>query len=181
MSMKEIQKKREELTQILMADTKKNQINNFKFQKQEDIIKSEKFNVDFKIWLDSENTEPFCLREQQKSFRKYVYDTLRRDYPELLYKTIMVENSSEKEIQVFKPDVENNKISFMIKKKQLMEEQLLTSIGFTSVIELLIESKKQIVGHNCYLDLLFLYSHFVDYIPKNYLEFKTKLTELFPR
>lgn len=181
MSMKEIQRKKEEIVQNLMSETKTNSLNNFKFEKQEDVMKSEKFKVDLKSWLESEIKEPFLLKEKQKSFRKYVYDTLRRDYPELLYKTITNDNSMEKEILIFKPNIENNQVSFMVKKKQHMEEQLLASIGFTSVIELLIDSKKKLVGHNCYLDLLFLYSHFIDFVPKNYLEFKAKLNELFPR
>ena len=92
---------------------------------------------------------------------------------------VMIE-TIEKQIHVHKPQSEENKKSFMIKRREEIEERILEHVGFTSVIELLVESRKKLVGHNCFFDLLFMYSHFIEYIPEDYQRFKLKLSESFP-
>ncbi|PVU87662.1 hypothetical protein BB559_004439 [Furculomyces boomerangus] len=55
------------------------------------------------------------------------------------------------------------------------------SKGFTKVIELLINAKKTIIGHNCLLDLVFIYSHFFGKLPNTLSEFKMLIHAIFPR
>lgn len=51
---------------------------------------------------------------------------------------------------------ENNEIISLIHREK----------GVKNIIEKIILTKKPIVGHNCYIDLLFIMSHFMDDIPK---------------
>jgi poly(A)-specific ribonuclease len=44
-------------------------------------------------------------------------------------------------------------------------------LGFSQVIEILIEQKKPMVGHNMFLDMLFMYSQFIGVLPKTLIEF----------
>lgn len=75
----------------------------------------------------------------------------------------------------------------MVVKKCSAEERsaklaasLLENIGFTHIIELLINHPKPIVGHNIYLDLLYIYNAFISPLPAQYSEFKMSFHALFP-
>ena len=63
----------------------------------------------------------------------------------------------------------NNEIFSLIKKEK----------GVKNIIEKIIELKKPIVGHNCFIDLIFIMSHFMEEIPKSYKEYKNKLKNKF--
>jgi hypothetical protein len=47
--------------------------------------------------------------------------------------------------------------------------------GFSLLFEQIWASKKPIIGHNCFLDLLYLYQGLVGRLPENYFEFKSLL------
>ena len=81
----------------------------------------------------------------------------------LIYKL----NSYEERYQ--RINKENNELISLIKREK----------GIKNIIEKIITSKKPIVGHNCYIDLLFILSHFMDEIPKNFHTFKLKLKNEF--
>jgi poly(A)-specific ribonuclease len=40
---------------------------------------------------------------------------------------------------------------------------------------------KVLVGHNCFLDLMFIYSQFIDVLPQTHQVFIQKVHELFPQ
>ncbi|ELT87068.1 hypothetical protein CAPTEDRAFT_222843 [Capitella teleta] len=62
------------------------------------------------------------------------------------------------------------------------EEKKITKkmLGFTQVFRSLIKSKKPLIGHNCFTDLLFLYEKCYQPLPESYLTYKAKLHTLFP-
>jgi len=53
-------------------------------------------------------------------------------------------------------------------------------MGFSLVIEAMIEAKKPIIGHNCMYDWLYLYNQFIAKLPETFLDFATEWTKLFP-
>eukprot|EP01017_Pseudomicrothorax_dubius_P030166 TRINITY_DN3734_c0_g1_i6.p1 TRINITY_DN3734_c0_g1~~TRINITY_DN3734_c0_g1_i6.p1 ORF type:complete len:350 (-),score=74.86 TRINITY_DN3734_c0_g1_i6:36-1085(-) len=62
------------------------------------------------------------------------------------------------------------------------ERRFLERIGFTRFFRLLTENRDKVyIGHNCLLDLLFLYSHFKDTLPIDYFAFKQSIKVIFPR
>lgn len=65
-------------------------------------------------------------------------------------------------------------------KKDRERNALLHMIGFSEVIKLLVKYKKPLVGHNLYLDLLYIFNAFVEPLPENYKEFKSYFHSLFP-
>lgn len=75
--------------------------------------------------------------------------------------------------------------SFEEKKQKIMEEdnKKITIIkkekGVKNLIDYITSIKKPIVGHNCMLDLLYIYSHFIDEIPREYKTFKLSITNKF--
>lgn len=52
--------------------------------------------------------------------------------------------------------------------------------GFTHIIDLLIEAKKPLVGHNMIFDVMFLYYQFIDDFPETYDEFTKAWADNFP-
>ena len=52
-------------------------------------------------------------------------------------------------------------------------------MGFTKVIEEIIQSKKPLVGHNMMFDIMFLYQQFIDDLPETLSEFFAKVSLLY--
>ncbi|CAH1404913.1 unnamed protein product [Nezara viridula] len=62
-----------------------------------------------------------------------------------------------------------------------VKEKFIDSLlGFSKVYSLLASSKKPLVGHNLYFDLLIMYHQFYEHIPANYFKYKENLNKLFP-
>eukprot|EP01094_Clydonella_sp_ATCC50884_P010859 TRINITY_DN20678_c0_g1_i1.p1 TRINITY_DN20678_c0_g1~~TRINITY_DN20678_c0_g1_i1.p1 ORF type:complete len:556 (+),score=179.18 TRINITY_DN20678_c0_g1_i1:35-1669(+) len=59
-------------------------------------------------------------------------------------------------------------------------DEIREAAGFRRVVDALRESKKLIVGHNMFLDVLHLYHHFVDPLPESCVKFKKGVQEHFP-
>ena len=72
----------------------------------------------------------------------------------------------EKQLKIIE---KNNEMFSLIKKEK----------GVKNIIEKIIECEKPIVGHNCFIDLLFIMSHFMEEIPKHYKQFKNILRNKF--
>ncbi|RIA82081.1 ribonuclease H-like domain-containing protein [Glomus cerebriforme] len=65
------------------------------------------------------------------------------------------------------------------KSKDDASDALSASINFRSIIELLVASKKPIIGHNCFLDLCQLVHQFWEELPEKLKEWKKLVHELF--
>lgn len=52
--------------------------------------------------------------------------------------------------------------------------------GFSRVIQSIVDSRKVIVGHNSFVDLLFMYQSLIEELPKKLSLFKSQLSESFP-
>lgn len=101
----------------------------------------------------------------------------------LIYEAVSI--SEYKELLDLSPNiVDKQKIT--VKKASLEEKKererlaLLEMIGFTQIIKLLIKSQKPLVGHNLYLDLLYIYNTFIGPLPEDYMEFKKFVHSLYP-
>ncbi len=70
-----------------------------------------------------------------------------------------------------------------VKKINLQNENILNKIkhekGIKILFEKIIEKKKKIVGHNCLVDILFIYNNFIETIPKDFKIFLMKLLNNF--
>ena len=65
------------------------------------------------------------------------------------------------------------------KHKGDMMNQYRVEMGFTLVIEEMINSKKPLVGHNCIYDMCFLYDQFIAPLPNTFNEFSKNWRENF--
>lgn len=64
--------------------------------------------------------------------------------------------------------------------EKLIRELFVREMGFSLVVEALIEGKKPIVGHNMIYDILYLYNQFIGELPETYIEFINTWHGLFP-
>ena len=72
---------------------------------------------------------------------------------------------------------------FVETSKQLeieMEMLFNYELGFSQVIQSIIEAKKPLVGHNMFLDMLFIYSQFIGNLPNTMTDFNNSWLEKFP-
>ena len=58
------------------------------------------------------------------------------------------------------------------KAKKEMDRVLYETLGFTHIWNLLKEYKPLLIGHNCLLDILFMFSHFDDELPESFREWR---------
>lgn len=65
---------------------------------------------------------------------------------------------------------------------EIDEEQRLfdQEYGFSRIVEMMIDSKLPLVGHNCMYDICFFYRQFIDELPATFDEFKEVWTKFFP-
>jgi len=45
-------------------------------------------------------------------------------------------------------------------------------VGFTEVFQNLLNSKKVLIGHNCFCDIVFMFQHFNEQLPVDLINFK---------
>ena len=78
---------------------------------------------------------------------------------------------------VSKEDRKNLKLG----ESNKLEEDLVNNLlGFSKLLHYISKSKKTLIGHNCFLDLIKIYNQFLHPIPEKYEEFKRDLNKLFP-
>ncbi len=60
------------------------------------------------------------------------------------------------------------------------EELVKEMLGFSHVIREIVKTRKPIVGHNCLMDVMKIYQHFIRELPACYDTFKNELHASFP-
>lgn len=70
--------------------------------------------------------------------------------------------------------------------KDAFDEQLDSAIGLRHIVDELFEPKRPdgrkivLVGHNCFMDLLYLYNCFIGKLPENVEKFAELMSSSFP-
>ena len=54
-------------------------------------------------------------------------------------------------------------------------------LGFSQFIQIIIDKKIPIIGHNIYFDMMFIYDKLIGDLPKDFYSFKTKIHYYFPK
>ena len=124
------------------------------------LIKHEKINKHIVLhFLNKLNDEI-----RNKIFIEYKEETIGKEFKEFII--IHKLSFEEKQLKIIE---KNKEVVSLINKEK----------GVKNIIDKIIKFKKPIVGHNCYIDLLYIYSHFISEIPKDYIEFKKRMINIF--
>ena len=155
---------------------------NIVLYKQQDKIRYKNFNDKFMAFFNNPEEKIFKHEKVVRHLVLYFLNKLdenirKRIFIEYKDETVGEETKSymfihklnSYEEKQHKINQENNEIIALIKREK----------GIKNIIEKIISSKKPIVGHNCFIDLLFIMSHFMDEIPKNFNTFKLRLRNEF--
>ena len=57
---------------------------------------------------------------------------------------------------------------------------MIYEMGFSLVIQAMIEAKKPVIGHNCMYDWIYVYNQFIGPLPETYLQFAQEWNSRFP-
>ncbi|XP_054155569.1 poly(A)-specific ribonuclease PARN-like [Oppia nitens] len=107
--------------------------------------------------------------------RRLIYESLKaQEFSDSVeIKTIQVSpTSSDRYISVSKID--------KLEKERKESEALTEAIGFTKVIQMIIQYQKPVIGHNVMLDLMHTFNQFIEPLPTDYKTFKAMIHSLFP-
>lgn len=63
----------------------------------------------------------------------------------------------------------------------LYERILQETIGVSLILDLVVESKKPLIGHNMFCDLILIYERFFHRLPTSYEAFKREISDRFPK
>jgi len=122
---------------------------------------------------------PLDLPQVNAFRRRIIYEQVGAKYGSELTLESVEHVGAQKSIRVSKLNVQD-KEAHDLKKRQDVEDQLVDGIGFTAIIDMIIELKKPLVGHNMLLDLLHTFAKFVEPLPGTLGDFKKKVSDLFP-
>lgn len=174
------EKKRKELNNHAEEEKKEETAKEIVLTLDSDLLKKDILLKNIDEWAKTEQKEPLVIDESSAFFQKFIFQHIAKNHPELLaVHEPKDQNSKNRVLKVYKFTPEQRK-EYEEKKHKEKVDYMNSAIGFTRVIELLIAGGKPLVGHNCYLDLLFLYNSFLENLPKKYSDFKKKLNEKFP-
>ncbi|KAI9295433.1 CAF1-domain-containing protein [Neoconidiobolus thromboides FSU 785] len=67
-----------------------------------------------------------------------------------------------------------------IKNNDEVENLIDITNDFSEVMKLILMNNKKMIGHNCLLDLCFIYQHFIGELPTTLIEFKKAILNCFP-
>lgn len=125
-------------------------------------------------------------------------NTLRIDNPNpfqrrLLYNTIKPKFSDQYGFHMETIKGKDKDRHLLLTKASLEEQQQLErerdqsefieleeALGFSKIIQTMVESKKPIIGHNCFLDLLYTIQQFIAPLPEDYQDFKSLISQKMP-
>ncbi|CAD8080583.1 unnamed protein product [Paramecium primaurelia] len=133
---------------------------------QDLIDKLEKFNISEDKQTTIETTNGYQ--------RKIIYT-----YLEAYQKNMIGESLLKGEMKITKLTNAEKQVKEE-EKQQLKINRFQTKTGFYQIWECILNSKKYMVGHNCFADLLFCYSHFVQCPPISWEEFKEDIHRNWP-
>jgi len=61
-----------------------------------------------------------------------------------------------------------------------MQRLFINEMGFSLVVEAMINAKKPLIGHNCMYDWVYTYNQFIGKLPDTYAEFIADWNTKFP-
>jgi len=76
----------------------------------------------------------------------------------------------------------SKKVKNLKDEENLHKEQALfmKEYGFTEIIDTITASKKPLIGHNCFFDMVYFFRQFIGPLPGSFKEFKEQWIEEFP-
>lgn len=131
-------------------------------------------------FMEMESVEPLELKGYNGLQRKLVYQTVEEKYPLTRLETRTGENKERYLVLHGAKDAQElAKIDKQRQDTEIMELDM--HVGFTKIFQALSKSKKMVVGHNMFLDVLHTIKHFHGPLPDDLEDFKIVVNEVLPK
>eukprot|EP00828_Plagiopyla_frontata_P006378 TRINITY_DN12773_c0_g1_i2.p1 TRINITY_DN12773_c0_g1~~TRINITY_DN12773_c0_g1_i2.p1 ORF type:complete len:373 (+),score=89.55 TRINITY_DN12773_c0_g1_i2:517-1635(+) len=164
---------------IIEAKTEQKSEDNQQQQEEEKKLETEKKKKEFEF-----TDKSFTIYESTNYIRRFYYEQFEKlNYRNQVSIESKTENNSTNAtiLELQKMTSEELKINAE-KVEQEKWNKFYSLKGFSRIFDLIEANKKlTIVGHNCFLDLMFMMSHFNGKLDDNYQDYKQKLHSMFPR
>ena len=132
-------------------------------------------------WVAVGDGGEHVLPECNAFLRRALYEAVGADHPDLAIESRVVDpDMPHKKRLVVLQLSDEERAARRAEKRRLKVEALRARAGFLRVFEMLVASRKPLVGHNLTYDLMFLYSHLHAPLPPTLAEYKAGCHELFP-
>ena len=146
--------------------------------KEKDSIKV-KSNRNRPCWIAAKR-EVFALAKKYENIKVKV----NKEEALVITKITAEENKSQEnteEIKDLTEQIDALNINPEEEIKQNIDRLYNEEYGFTEIIDILIDAKLPIIGHNMIYDVMFMYRQFIDDLPETYDAFVKKWRENFPK
>ena len=155
---------------------------NIVLYKQQDKIRYKNFLDKFNTFFNNPEEKIFKHEKIVKHIMLYFINYLDENVRKKIfieYKDEIIGEETKTYMFIHKLDSYEEKQQRINKENSELISMIKREKGIKNIIEKIISAKKPIIGHNCFIDFLFLMSHFMDEIPKNIHTFKLKLKNEF--
>jgi poly(A)-specific ribonuclease len=140
------------------------------FLSEKDQLLVNKHMEDLQSWLNQSKQETKFFIQEPSGYTRYLL------YSNLAKLGNVRVGSVNDVIEISRiSDDESNQI-----QREKWNQYLEKEAPFRKVATMLIDAKKPLIGHNCFLDIFHFYQHFYEDLPDTLEEFKTNWTKIFP-
>lgn len=140
-----------------------------------------KFNEEFKKFYESDEK---IFKHEKIMYHILIYFLNKTELKIIntifiQFKDELIGNDKKSFIYIFKLNSFSEKQNRLTEEIKQIRENIKKEKGVKNLIEKIVEKNKPIVGHNCFVDVLFIMSHFICEIPRDYNVFKEIITNRF--
>jgi hypothetical protein len=133
--------------------------------------------LEIQEWLDDCNEEKYDfvnITVSSSYYKRLLHQSLRTMFPHL-----MIRASKRHFIQIVE-NTRSGQRKLLSARKERFDGRLKEAVGLRKVLDMIIENKSVVVGHNVFQDLVFVYSQFLGGLPETVEEFSSTISEIFP-
>ena len=156
-------------------DLKKTWEKTFTANSEGDVCAVERLKGSIGEWLKSSNLND-SMTVRRSEFNSYVQRKICFDSLKNAFGNAFVEETKEEDLLITHLTEQNVQIK-KLEQERINVDLMKEMIGFKAVFDILRDSKVPIVGHNCFLDVLLFYNHFVAKCPKDLRQFSSYWSE----
>lgn len=127
----------------------------------------------FSAYCEEQSSESFIFERCNGFLMKYIYQQVEQ------MKNVWIKKNDEGNLEVKK--VSDEEVETLKQEKRAQNQEIYKkAMGFRLIFKKLIESKKPIIGHNCFFDILFVLRWFDGPLDSDFSSLRQRVHVMFP-
>ena len=127
-------------------------------------------------WLDAGSAEPLEIPMENAFQRLLMHTMIAQQFPQIYSHSARREDHRVLMVYKSQAEVYTQQLQTLEVEKQKVSAQ----VGVRKLLDAVSQSKKLVIGHNCFYDMLHLHQTFYGDLPSTVQEFKSQWLERFP-